>query len=118
MSLLKTIQKRTIRRAFRVRNAQVSRGERIRVSVHRTLNQIYVQAIDDKNNSTVAAYSSLNLKNVKGDKKEIAKRVGIELGKMLIQKQLSLVFFDRGQFLYHGRVKALADGLRESGLQF
>lgn len=118
MSLLKKIQVRTARRAFRVRNAQSSRGERIRISVHRTLNQIYAQAIDDQNHQTVASFSSLLLKKAKGDKKELARQVGLELGKLLVQKNHTSVFFDRGQFLYHGRVKALADGLRESGLQF
>lgn len=118
MSLQKKIQTRTARRAFRVRNAQNSRGERVRISVHRTLEHIYVQAIDDKSGSTVAACSSLELKLSKGDKSEVAHKVGLELGKRLLGKSLDKVFFDRGPFLYHGRVKALADGLRESGLQF
>jgi large subunit ribosomal protein L18 len=118
MSLLKKIKIRTARRAFRVRNAQVVRGDRARVSVHRTLKQIYAQVIDDKTHQTLAAFSSLNLKNAKGDKTAIARQVGLELGKIAIQKNLTAVFFDRGHFLYHGRVKALADGLRESGLQF
>lgn len=119
MSLLKKIQVRTVRRAFRVRNAQSSRGEKVRISVFRTLKQIYVQAIDDKTHQTVASFSSVVLdKKAKSDKKEQARQVGLELGKVLLQKNLTSVFFDRGQFLYHGRVKALADGLRESGLQF
>ncbi|MBM3886719.1 50S ribosomal protein L18 [Candidatus Dependentiae bacterium] len=119
MSLLKKIQVRTVRRTFRVRNAQLSRGERVRISVHRTLKQIYAQAIDDKTHQTVASFSSQALgKKVQGDKKEQARQVGLELGKMLLQKNHTSVFFDRGQFLYHGRVKSLADGLRESGLQF
>ena len=118
MNLLKKIQVRTQRRAYRVRNAQASRGERLRITVHRTLNQIYAQVIDDSKHETVASMSSLALKNAKGDKKELARQVGLELGKVLVQKNLTQVFFDRGQFLYHGRVKALADGLRESGLQF
>ena len=118
MNLLKKIQVRTQRRAYRVRNAQASRGDRMRITVHRTLNQIYAQVIDDNTHQTVAAMSSITLKKVKGDKKEVARQVGLELGKVLLQKNLTSVFFDRGQFLYHGRVKALADGLRESGLQF
>lgn len=118
MSLLRKIQVRTVRRAFRVRNAQKSRGERIRITIHRTLSQIYAQAIDDASHHTVAAFSSLSLTKAKGDKKEIARLVGVELGKVLIQKKHDKVFFDRGQYLYHGRVKSLADGLRESGLQF
>lgn len=118
MSLIKKIQVRTARRAFRVRNKQYSRGERVRVSVHRSLNHIYAQAINDATHQTVAACSSLSLKQAKGSKKEVAHQVGVELGKMLTKSNHVNVFFDRGQFLYHGRVKALADGLRESGLQF
>jgi large subunit ribosomal protein L18 len=118
MSLLKKLHLRTVRRTFRVRNAQPSRGERVRISVYRTLKQIYAQAIDDKTHQTVASFSSTTLTKVTGDKKEQARQVGLELGKVLLQKNLTSVFFDRGHFLYHGRVKALADGLRESGLQF
>ncbi len=118
MSLLKKIQVRTNRRKFRVRNAQVSRGTKMRISVHRSLKQIYAQVIDDSKHETVAAFSSLNLTKTQGDKEEIARLVGAELGKLLLQKNVTEVFFDRGQFLYHGRVKALAEGLRESGLRF
>ena len=116
--LIKKIHTRTTRRAFRVRNAQPSRGERVRISVYRTLKQIYAQAIDDKTHQTVAACSSVSLQQANGDKKAIARQVGLELGKVLVEKNLTSVFFDRGHFLYHGRVQALADGLRESGLQF
>lgn len=118
MSLLKKIKIRAARRAFRVRNAQIARGDRARISVHRTIKQIYAQVVDDKSQKTLAAYSSLNLKNATGDKKSVARQVGLELGKIIQEKKITAVFFDRGRFLYHGRIKALADGLRESGLQF
>lgn len=118
MSLQKRIKIRTRRRQFRVRNTQVSRGLKLRVTVHRTLSHIYAQIIDDVAAKTVLSCSSLTLDNCKGDKKEVAKQVGLALGKMAVAQNMTDVFFDRGTYLYHGRVKAIADGLRESGLNF
>lgn len=118
MSLLKKIKIRTQRRLFRVRNAQPSRGSKLRISVHRSLKHIYAQVIDDANHATVASFSSVNLEKAAGAKKDVAKAVGLQLGKILLEKNLTDLFFDRGSYLYHGRVKALADGLRESGLNF
>jgi large subunit ribosomal protein L18 len=106
------------RRTFRVRNAFQGSTEKPRVSVFRSLQHIYAQVIDDANGVTLASFSSLNYKGEKADKKAIAKHVGLELGKMAQEKAIKEVFFDRGRFLYHGRVKALAEGLRESGLKF
>jgi large subunit ribosomal protein L18 len=79
---------------------------------------VYAQIIDDAQQKTLASFSSLNLKKVTGDKKAVAKMVGMELGKLAVAKNIGDVFFDRGQYLYHGRVKALAEGLREAGLKF
>lgn len=118
MSLRKNLALRKKRRAFRVRNNQVDRGEKNRVSVFRSSRNIYAQVIDDKNHKTLVSFSSLNLQDKTGDKKAIAKKVGLELGKMALEKSVNNVFFDRGRFLYHGRVKSLADGMREAGLQF
>ena len=112
MSSLRNFKRQTQRRIHRVRSNQ-SRGIRLRVCVYRSLSQIYVQIIDDNKHETVASYSSLQLK-----KTEVAKKVGLELGKIALNKKISDVFFDRGGYLYHGRVKALADGLREAGLKF
>ena len=106
------------RRAFRVRNKQGMRGSMLRISVFRSLRQIYAQIIDDSKGETVASFSSVQLKDKSGSKREIARRVGLELGKIAVEAGLSGFFFDRGRFLYHGRVKALADGMREAGLQF
>lgn len=89
-----------------------------RVAVFRSLNHIYAQIIDDSVGSTIVSFSSLNLKEKKADKKTIAKEVGLQLGKLALGKSLEKVFFDRGRYLYHGRVKALAEGLREGGLKF
>ena len=118
MSTLKTIAKRRTRRTHRVRNALNQGTLRPRVSVHRTLKQIYAQIIDDSNHATVVSFSSLALKDAKGDKKAVAKQVGLALGKLAREKSVSQVVFDRGNRTYIGRIAALADGLRESGLEF
>lgn len=112
------IQKRTKRRTFRVRNNQASRGILPRISVARSLKQISAQIIDDATGLTIVSFSSLSLNGPKADKTTRAKEVGLQLGKIALAKSLEKVFFDRGQYLYHGRVKALAEGLRESGLKF
>lgn len=118
MSLQKKIVKRTKRRIFRVRNRFVSRGIKPRVTVFRSLNHIYAQIIDDNAQVTLVSASSAAIKGLTGDKKEMAKQVGIALGKEAVAKKIEEVFFDRGRYLYHGRVQALADGLREGGLKF
>jgi large subunit ribosomal protein L18 len=114
----KKIRIRAERRAYRVRNRQVSRGIKPRISVFKSLNHIYAQIIDDKAQSTLVSFSSLSLKKEAGDKKAIAQTVGLELGKKALEKGIKEVFFDRGNYLYHGRIKSLAHGLRESGLVF
>lgn len=116
MSLQTKIKKRERRRALRVR--QKFTGERPRVSVFRSLNHIYVQIIDDNNSKTLVDASSLQLKKLSGDKKAVAHAVGVELARKAVSSGLKAVAFDRGSFLYHGRIKALADGLREGGLEF
>lgn len=117
MSLLKRIKKRKQRRTHRIRNAQVNRGSKLRITVFRSLKHIYAQIIDDGKHVTLVSCSTLNLKNLSGNKKECAHRVGLELGKLALGKSIKDVFFDRGCYLYHGRIKALAEGLREAGLK-
>lgn len=112
------IQKRAARRAYRTKKKQTSRGILPRVSIFRSIKEIYAQVIDDANHNTIASFSSLSLKDKKGKKVDIAKEVGLQLGKIAQEKSVEKVFFDRGNYLYHGRVKALAEGLRESGLKF
>lgn len=120
MSIQKKIAKRASRRAFRVRNnlRLINREGRLRVTVFRSNRGISAQIIDDAQQKTVLSLSSKQLGAITGDKSTVAKMVGIELGKRALEKNISAVMFDRGSYLYHGRVKALADGLRESGLQF
>lgn len=106
------------RRILRVR-AKVKRyGMPPRVSVFRSLKHIYAQIIDDMQHHTVASCSSLEVSDLKGDKSAIAHAVGIELAKRAKEKGVDVIVFDRGRFKFHGRVKALADGLREGALKF
>jgi large subunit ribosomal protein L18 len=104
------------RRKFRVRN-RVKRTGRLRLSVFRSLKHIYAQIIDDEKGETLVAESSLALK-LKGNKTEVARKVGLALAEKAIAKGIRQVAFDRGPYKYHGRVKALAEGAREGGLEF
>lgn len=116
MSLQKKITKRRNRREQRVRS-KVRLGGLLRLSVFRSLNHIYVQLIDDVQQKTLVSSSTLELKKKTGDKKEQAKNVGKNLAKKAVEKGIETVAFDRGRYRYHGRLKALADGLREGGLK-
>lgn len=119
MSLVSTLNKRRIRRALRVRAAMKAASCGTRVTVFRSLQQLYGQIIDEAAGKTVAAASTAQLdKQVKGDKKARAKAAGLELAKKAKSLGIERVTFDRGRFAYHGRVAAFADGLREGGLQF
>ncbi|MBQ1404040.1 MAG: 50S ribosomal protein L18, partial [Lachnospiraceae bacterium] len=96
--------------------------ERPRMAVFRSNKNISVQIIDDVSGTTLAAASSLD-KEIKatiahGGNKEAAKAVGEAIAKRALEKGIETVAFDRGGFLYHGRVKELADGAREAGLKF
>lgn len=97
--------------------------ERPRLSVYRSLRHIYAQIIDDSKGHTLLSASTLSpevreqLSGVKG-KTSMAKIVGQVLAKKALEKKITHVVFDRGGFLYHGRVKALAEGAREGGLKF
>jgi large subunit ribosomal protein L18 len=106
------------RRTLRVR-AKVKRyGMPPRVSVFRSLKHMYAQIIDDMNQKTVASCSSLEMDQLKGDKAAVAHAIGLELAKRAKTQGVETVVFDRGRFKFHGRVKALADGLREGTLKF
>ncbi len=116
MSILRKIQARRERRKLRVRK-NIKNSSLPRISVFRSLNHIYAQLIDDATHTTVASCSTRELKNLTGDKKEKAHSVGIELAKRAQESGVQAAVFDRGQFLYHGRLEALAEGLREGGLK-
>lgn len=117
MSVQSKIRKQKTRRALSVRAKIRRTTTHARVSVFRSLGQIYAQLIDDLQHKTLASASSLTLKQAKGSKTEIAHAVGVELAKNALAKGVKQAVFDRGRFLYHGRVKALAEGVREGGLQ-
>ena len=93
---------------------------RPRLSVHRTNKQIYVQVIDDLKGVTVASASTLDkdLKLKKGSNGDAAQKVGKLIADRATKAGVKKVQFDRGSFLYHGRIKALADAAREAGLEF
>ncbi len=118
MSLIKKINRNKQRRSSRVHFKIRSQGK-LRISVFRSLRHIYGQIIDDAAGRTLVSCSSLELQNVAGDKKLVAKSVGLELSKRALAMNISEnLAFDRGQFLYHGRVKSFAEGLKEGGLSF
>ena len=106
----------------RIRKKITGTSLRPRLAVFRSARHIYAQAIDDSAGSTLAASSTLtiqkSLKKTYTGNKEAAKAVGADVAKKLIEKSISTVVFDRGGFVYHGRVQALADGAREAGLNF
>jgi large subunit ribosomal protein L18 len=104
------------RRHNRVRVKIVGTADRPRLSVFRSLINIYAQLVDDTKGNVLASASSFKGKKGKGI--EVAKQVGLELAKKAAEKNIKTCVFDRAGYLYHGRVKALADGAREGGLQF
>ena len=110
------------RRRKRVRKKVYGDSSRLRVSVFRSNKNVYAQIINDDEGKTVAAFSSLSLQlkdeSVKGSDTKSAFVVGETLGKMALDKGVEKVVFDRGGYVYHGRVKALAEGLRKAGLKF
>jgi len=105
------------RRHARVREKVRGSAARPRLAVFRSLTHIYAQLVDDDAGTTLAAASSLDTKDAKGKRTELAKNVGTRLGDRAKQKGVTEVVFDRGGYRYHGRVKALADGVRAAGVK-
>jgi large subunit ribosomal protein L18 len=101
----------------RLRLRKVGSG-RPRLSVFRSARNIYAQVIDDARGVTLAHASTLESKAEKGSDRSAAARVGALIAKRAMDKGVTEVVFDRGGYLYHGRVKALADAAREAGLNF
>lgn len=100
----------------RIRGKISGTAERPRMSVFRSNKAIYVQVIDDLAGNTLVAASSKGLEG--GTKVEIAAKVGEEIAKKAVEKGITEVVFDRNGYLYHGRVKSLADAARKGGLKF
>ncbi len=109
-------EQRRIKIKYRVRNKISGTAERPRMSVFRSNKQIYVQIINDETGTTLAAASSLGLEAM--PKKEQAAKVGEAIAKKALEAGIEKVVFDRNGYLYHGRVKEVADGARNGGLKF
>ena len=118
MTLTKTLRRTKIR--YRIRKRIEGNAESPRLSVFRSNKEIYVQVIDDISGKTLATASSLDkeLNKAKGNKTEKAGKVGALIGQRAKKAGIEKVVFDRGGYLYHGRVKALAEAAREAGLKF
>ena len=113
-----TVREARIRRHRRVRSKVQGTAERPRLAVFRSNRGIEAQLIDDVAGRTLASASWLALKSFKGSKSEQAAEVGKQLAASAAKAGIEACVFDRGGYLYHGRVKALADGAREGGLTF
>ena len=100
----------------RIRAKLSGTGERPRLNVYRSLNHIYAQVIDDQTGQTLVSASSIKLKT--GGNIASAKEIGKAVGEAAVKQGIKKVVFDRGGYLYHGRIKALADAAREAGLDF
>jgi len=108
-----------LRRHTRVRGKITGTVQRPRLNVYRSLNHIYAQIIDDVKGVTLVAASSVEKDfGMAGGNKEAAKKVGELIAKRAAEKGIPEVVFDRGGYVYHGRVKELAEGAREGGLKF
>ncbi|MDD2483622.1 MAG: 50S ribosomal protein L18 [Eubacteriales bacterium] len=122
MAKKSTRNDKRVARHARVRKDVFGTPERPRLCVYRSISNIFAQVIDDVSGTTLVSASSLD-KELKasianGGNKDAAKVVGEEVGKRAMAKGIDTVCFDRGGFLYHGRVKELADGARSAGLKF
>jgi len=108
------------RRKRRVRKKIFGTKDKPRISVYKSNRYLYAQLIDDSTGRTLAFVSSLKYAERKGSVKsmEVAKRLGEELGKLAKEKGITKAVFDRNGYPYHGRVKALADGIRRQGIKF
>ena len=113
-----TIREARAKRKTRVRGRMTGTPERPRLSVFRSNRAIWAQVIDDRTDRTLAAARSAEVDGAGLDKTGVAKKVGELLAQRAKAAGIEQVVFDRGPYLYHGRVKALADGAREGGLDF
>ena len=122
---IKTKDDRRQRIKFRLRKRAIGNTERPRLTVFRSVSHIYVQVVDDMTGRTIASASSVEpavkgslKKDAKGGNVAGAKLIGKTIAERLLEKGVKRVVFDRNGFLYHGRVKAVADAAREAGLEF
>ena len=102
----------------RIREKISGTSVRPRLNVYRSLNHIYAQVIDDQKGETLVSASSMALKLKTGGNVAAAKEIGKAVAELAVKQGIKKVVFDRGGYLYHGRIKALADAAREAGLEF
>jgi large subunit ribosomal protein L18 len=111
-----------MRRHGRIRKKMFGTEERPRLIVHRSLNNLYVQVIDDTKGHTLYSFSTQSKDFTKGNQKggnvKAAEKLGQVFADQLKQKGIKKIAFDRGGYQYHGRIKALADSLRQAGIEF
>lgn len=107
-----------IRRHKRVRNKISGTSDTPRLCLYRSNKHVHAQIIDDTKGATLVSSSSISLKLENGSNIEAAKQVGLDIAKKALEKNITKVVFDRSGYIYHGRVKALAEGAREAGLKF
>jgi large subunit ribosomal protein L18 len=112
------VRQARLRRHRRVRGKIAGTAERPRLAVFRSNRGIFAQLVDDRTGTTLAGASWIGLGGFKGDKTAQAREVGKKLALAAKNVGITSVVFDRGGYLYHGRVKALAQGAREGGLRF
>jgi large subunit ribosomal protein L18 len=122
---IKTKEDRRERIKFRIRKRVRGTGERPRLTVFRSVTHIYVQVVNDADGKTIASASTVEPavkgtfeKEAKGGNVAGAKAIGKTIAERLLEKGVKRVVFDRNGFLYHGRIKAVADAAREAGLEF
>lgn len=115
---IKLKRKQFLKRKKSVRKHVRGTSEKPRVSLQRSNKHIYAQVIDDVEKKTIASFSDRNLSSNKGKKVDLASQVGEELGKLIKSKKIDTIIFDRSGYKYHGRVQALADGIRKAGIKF
>ncbi|MCU0430429.1 MAG: 50S ribosomal protein L18 [Cytophagaceae bacterium] len=116
MATAKVLRRERIKKGIRKKISGTAQQPRL--SVFRSNAGIYAQIIDDVTGRTIVSASSAELKAEKGTKSDLSKKVGLELAKKAQAAGIATIVFDRGGYLYHGRVKALAEGAREGGLKF
>ncbi|MDE5600175.1 MAG: 50S ribosomal protein L18 [Oscillospiraceae bacterium] len=112
------LDKQRAKRHRRVRGKIFGTAQRPRLNVFRSAKNIYAQIIDDVTGTTLVSASSTEKDFGVGGNKDAAEKVGMMVGKRAIEKGIDTVVFDRGGYLYHGRVEKLAEGARKSGLKF
>lgn len=117
---MKSVNEQRLKRHRRVRKKISGSAERPRLAVYRSNKHLYAQLVDDRDGRTIAAASSLDpeLRGANGNSTSTATKVGQLVAERAMSKGIKAVVFDRGGYRFHGKVKALAEGAREKGLEF